>query len=785
MGLPVDIVEIAPGVNPLTTPAAGDWKAITSYVRHGHIRRGRNHELARTSPGEGTYRLRNVGRRFDPSNTSSPYSPNLVPMVRLRHRVTVGASTYHLFHGFVEDWGQSWSPRPLRNAGDAECVVKAVDAFKLFGLIDLTPASTEVLKDGPVAYWRLRETSGTTAVDDSDFGAPGPFNGTYTGGVLLGQTGPFGGSVAADFDGVDDYVNVAGPPATLDFADDMTLMCWFRRDTTGGGMTLFSADGRYKLSLIGGPGPVKFDMLGFGEPNVESVTVPAAGTWYHAAAVRRGGVLEIYVDGVLEGTVGGASATGAYAGFRLGSIVGGGFFLDGRMAHAAAFNKALAPERIRTIAGAKIDTMAAMLSGAHITAILDAIGWPAGERSIDVGSSMIQEVSPSGSALEWMLKIAEETEDGLFFVRPDGVVAFEERQARYKAPFNTSTGTWGDDAAELGYSDLGVRNDDQDIYTQAKVNRLGGDPVVVEDVTARQRFGPRPIERTDLLLTSDAEVTDAANHLLGRYKDFHPRVERLEILGAADNTRLDHMAARGVLDRITVRRRAPSANLLPLKNQSDVEVDLTGIYTNGPAVVTLTRDTVSPFDGLASLKVVTDGAGSAQGARLGPGSGAGTAHKTPVVAGRAYGLSAYIRGNVGGEPLRLIPYWYTAADVFIGTGPSLVIDLTTSFVRYELRAAVAPDTAAFLAFVEETRTAVAATWWTDDHQVEEGGPTEWVPAGAPVFDEDAHIEGITHDVTPGASWTTTWDLVPADPIGYWILGDAVYGLLGQTTRLGW
>src|SRR4051812_6350903 len=46
-----------------------------------------------------------------------------------------------------------------------------------------SPYSTAIQADHPPAYWRLNETSGTTAVDSA-----GNYNGSYT-NALIGQTG--------------------------------------------------------------------------------------------------------------------------------------------------------------------------------------------------------------------------------------------------------------------------------------------------------------------------------------------------------------------------------------------------------------------------------------------------------------------------------------------------------------------------------------------------------------------------------------------------------------------
>ena len=62
----------------------------------------------------------------------------------------------------------------------------AVDAFE-----------NEVMADGPVGYWRLRESPGQPAADSSQNGN----HGTYNGGITLGLPGFQGGDTAALFDG--------------------------------------------------------------------------------------------------------------------------------------------------------------------------------------------------------------------------------------------------------------------------------------------------------------------------------------------------------------------------------------------------------------------------------------------------------------------------------------------------------------------------------------------------------------------------------------------------------
>src|SRR5262245_42835397 len=83
--------------------------------------------------------------------------------------------------------------------------------------------SDQVIRDGAVAYWRLNETSGTTAVD-----VIGGNNGTISGGVSLNQPGALAdGDKAMLFDGATSYIQ-APHSASLNVPTAVTLEAWIK-----------------------------------------------------------------------------------------------------------------------------------------------------------------------------------------------------------------------------------------------------------------------------------------------------------------------------------------------------------------------------------------------------------------------------------------------------------------------------------------------------------------------------------------------------------------------------
>jgi hypothetical protein len=88
------------------------------------------------------------------------------------------------------------------------------------------------MSDQPRAYWRLGETSGTTAADELG-GAPG----TYLSGSVLGVPGALAGdaSTAVRFEGVDDRVSMSDPASgALDFGtNDFSVEAWVKTTLNG------------------------------------------------------------------------------------------------------------------------------------------------------------------------------------------------------------------------------------------------------------------------------------------------------------------------------------------------------------------------------------------------------------------------------------------------------------------------------------------------------------------------------------------------------------------------
>jgi len=156
-----------------------------------------------------------------------------------------------------------------------------------------------VLADGPLVYYQFEDTVGSTTATDS---TPNSHDGTYAGGVLLGQPGALGLlGRSARFDGLDDFVDV---PALGQY-DAVTIELWAKLEgLSGSGFTALYA-GNYW-----GAGTVHFHylsdarlQLGFNGANPGNFTAVDSidDQWRHLVVTLNNSdkTREFYVDGLL------------------------------------------------------------------------------------------------------------------------------------------------------------------------------------------------------------------------------------------------------------------------------------------------------------------------------------------------------------------------------------------------------------------------------------------------------------------------------------------------------
>jgi hypothetical protein len=203
---------------------------------------------------------------------------------------------------------------------------------------------------------------------------------------------------------------------------------------------------------------------------------------------------------------------------------------------------------------------AAENSSTRVGNLLDDAEWPTTWRNLNTGDITLQAHTPACENVLRLVRTVEDSEAGLFFIDGKGWAQFQERS--YRAGLS-DVATFGDAAAELGYTDLQLGYDETQIWNRIEISRVGGAQQTAENVASQAAFGKRTLKYFDLLHNSDADALTFAEAILARYKDPGIRIESLTIMPRQDATNLwPEALGRELSDLVTVKRRPPAGNTI-------------------------------------------------------------------------------------------------------------------------------------------------------------------------------------------------------------------------------
>ena len=212
---------------------------------------------------------------------------------------------------------------------------------------------------GLVSHWKLDEGAGPIAYDSG---------GTNHGAVIdaMWTTGLFGN--ALDFDGVDDYVQVAND-ASLNIPVELTISAWVKADSLSGNPGIVFKGGagnnqRYKLAFA--EGQLFFERnTTDGYKKLRSPDVSATNVWLHVVGLYDGTYIKVYENGIEKNSVNVGSNIVSYLGYPL--VVGINKFwnayFDGIVDYVSIYDRALSAEEIEQIYQPMVSPMFADAAG--------------------------------------------------------------------------------------------------------------------------------------------------------------------------------------------------------------------------------------------------------------------------------------------------------------------------------------------------------------------------------------------------------------------------------------
>ena len=217
--------------------------------------------------------------------------------------------------------------------------------------IDTTPPQTtsysdEVSADAPSGYWRLAESSGTAATDQT-----GNHPGVYENGPSLGQPGAINGSpnTAVGFDGTNDQLRVPNA-AGLNSPSAFSIEAWMKpAQLPSYTATIARKSGQYLLRLRY-DGALQLRVTKNGSDTelrtAKGLVAASPDTWYHVVVTYDGSELTIWVNGVASGSLSIAAPLDTSSNALIFASSGGYDWFNGTLDELAVYDTALSPERI-------------------------------------------------------------------------------------------------------------------------------------------------------------------------------------------------------------------------------------------------------------------------------------------------------------------------------------------------------------------------------------------------------------------------------------------------------
>lgn len=217
--------------------------------------------------------------------------------------------------------------------------------------------SNAIADDGPRIWYRLDETSGSTAADSSGNNRGATYRGGFTLGSPRACSADTGSSVT--FNGSSGYLSSTQAFTT---PPTMTEEVWFKTGSTRGGLLIgfgnasTGSSGTADRQLyLTSSGRVSFSVLTGG--TAKTITSPDSyndNGWHHAAATLSSAGTMLYLDGERIATSNSATSGASYTGYvRVGydnlktwSDAPSSYYLAGSLDDAAVYNLALSAGNI-------------------------------------------------------------------------------------------------------------------------------------------------------------------------------------------------------------------------------------------------------------------------------------------------------------------------------------------------------------------------------------------------------------------------------------------------------
>jgi hypothetical protein len=166
-------------------------------------------------------------------------------------------------------------------------------------------------------------------------------------------------------------------------------------------------------------------------------------------------------------------------------------------------------------------------TGTRIDKILDTVDFPVSMRTLDTGDTLTQADPATNRTPLAAIKNCETSEQGAFFINPEGNAVFKNRSNTISSAgatplaFNQSGG--------IPYKNLIFAFDDKLIVNKSTVTRVGGSPQTYTDAASLAEYFPHVVNFSDLVVQTDTEAANIAAIYVGTRSTTSIRIDQMSV----------------------------------------------------------------------------------------------------------------------------------------------------------------------------------------------------------------------------------------------------------------
>ena len=215
--------------------------------------------------------------------------------------------------------------------------------------------------------------------------------------------------------------------------------------------------------------------------------------------------------------------------------------------------------QITTVTGAT----AGQTTGTRVGKLLDAIGWPTGQRDIDTGQTTVQaDPGTLRNALS-ALQTIESTEYGALYMDALGNYVFQDRLLTSSSVAGTPV-VFNDNGTGISYNNALWKLDDSLVFNKASITRTGGTAQVASNQSSIDKYFLHSYQETNLLMETDADALNNAQAYVASRSETAIRCDAITLDLYTDNYNAGIVAALNLdfFDPVTITTTQPGSSTL-------------------------------------------------------------------------------------------------------------------------------------------------------------------------------------------------------------------------------